>query len=96
MASLFHGMSSERAETSAGREGAIAGLRALLGPDAVVTEAHELARYEQGWRYGQGRALAAWGCDLFQGFLFYAPQPADELARALTGTAAAPSGRSLA
>jgi FAD/FMN-containing dehydrogenase len=31
----------------------------LLGPDAVVTEPHELARYEQGWRYGGGRALAA-------------------------------------
>jgi FAD/FMN-containing dehydrogenase len=34
-------------------------LRALLGADAVVTEPHELARYEKGWRYGQGKALAA-------------------------------------
>ena len=34
-------------------------LAALLGPDAVVTEPHELARYEQGWRYGRGTALAA-------------------------------------
>lgn len=31
----------------------------LLGDGAVITEPHELARYEQGWRYGQGRALAA-------------------------------------
>jgi len=31
----------------------------LLGADAVVTEPHELARYEQGWRYGRGSALAA-------------------------------------
>ena len=29
----------------------------LLGRDAVVTEPHELARYEKGWRYGQGSAL---------------------------------------
>ena len=31
----------------------------IVGREAVVTEAHELARYEQGWRYGGGRALAA-------------------------------------
>ena len=31
----------------------------LVGADAVLTEPHELARYEQGWRYGQGKALAA-------------------------------------
>jgi FAD/FMN-containing dehydrogenase len=30
----------------------------LLGADAVVTEPHELARYEKGWRCGQGSALA--------------------------------------
>lgn len=34
-------------------------LRELLGDGAVLTEPHELARYEQGWRYGQGKALAA-------------------------------------
>src|SRR6185503_19628384 len=33
-------------------------LSALLGADAVVTEPHERARYEQGWRYGRGTALA--------------------------------------
>jgi FAD/FMN-containing dehydrogenase len=33
-------------------------LREMLGEDAVVTEAHELARYEKGWRYGAGAALA--------------------------------------
>lgn len=41
------------------RERVVASLRALLGEDAVLTEAHELTRYEQGWRYGQGKALAA-------------------------------------
>jgi FAD/FMN-containing dehydrogenase len=34
-------------------------LAGLAGADAVVTEPHELARYEQGWRYGKGAALAA-------------------------------------
>jgi FAD/FMN-containing dehydrogenase len=29
-----------------------------LGADGVVTDEHELARYEKGWRYGQGTALA--------------------------------------
>jgi FAD/FMN-containing dehydrogenase len=52
-------MSSERADAGGEREALIAGLRAQIGPDAVVAEAHELARYEQGWRYGVGRALAA-------------------------------------
>ena len=33
-------------------------LREMLGEDAVVTEAHELDRYEKGWRYGKGAALA--------------------------------------
>ena len=33
--------------------------RLLGGSGAVVTEPHELARYEQGWRYGAGKALAA-------------------------------------
>lgn len=41
------------------RDVVVAALRALLGEGAVVTEPHELARYEQGWRYGQGKALAA-------------------------------------
>ena len=34
-------------------------LRALLGGDAVLTEADDLVRYESGWRYGKGRALLA-------------------------------------
>ncbi len=34
-------------------------LRALLGGDAVLTEAEDLVRYESGWRYGKGRALLA-------------------------------------
>jgi FAD/FMN-containing dehydrogenase len=41
------------------RAAVVAALRDLLGTDAVVTEAHELTRYEQGWRYGSGKALAA-------------------------------------
>ena len=41
------------------RETVLASLRDLLGEGAVVAEAHELARYEQGWRYGRGKALAA-------------------------------------
>ena len=43
----------DRAEVAA----ALAGI--LGGEGAVVTEPHELARYEQGWRYGHGKALAA-------------------------------------
>src|SRR5437870_3871281 len=40
--------------------GAIASaLVEMLGADAVVREPHELTRYEQGWRYGRGAALAA-------------------------------------
>jgi FAD/FMN-containing dehydrogenase len=41
------------------RAAVVASLRGLLGEGAVVTEPHELARYEQGWRYGSGKALAA-------------------------------------
>lgn len=41
------------------REEVLASLRALLGEGAVVVEPHELERYEKGWRYGQGKALAA-------------------------------------
>jgi len=33
-------------------------LGSLLGADALLTEGPDLAKYEQGWRYGQGRALA--------------------------------------
>ena len=36
-----------------------AALSQRLGQGAVLTEPHELARYEQGWRYGRGAALAA-------------------------------------
>jgi EAL domain-containing protein (putative c-di-GMP-specific phosphodiesterase class I) len=39
--------------------------------------------------------LTACGCDLFQGFLFHAAMPAEELPRALAGAVAAPSTRSL-
>lgn len=31
----------------------------MLGADAVLTEANDLARYEDGWRYGKGKALLA-------------------------------------
>lgn len=34
-------------------------LRSLLGEDAVLTEPADLVRYEEGWRYGKGRALLA-------------------------------------
>src|SRR5438034_889489 len=34
-------------------------LREPAGEGAALAEPHELARYEQGWRYGQGKALAA-------------------------------------
>ncbi len=36
---------------------AAADLRAMLGADAVLTEAEDLTRYESGWRYGKGKAL---------------------------------------
>jgi FAD/FMN-containing dehydrogenase len=41
------------------RDAIVTALRALLGEGAVLTEPHELARYEKGWRYGDGAALAA-------------------------------------
>jgi FAD/FMN-containing dehydrogenase len=34
-------------------------LRAMLGSDAVLTEAEDLVRYESGWRYGKGKARLA-------------------------------------
>jgi FAD/FMN-containing dehydrogenase len=45
--------------TAGEREEAVAGLRGLLGGGAVLAERSDLARYEQGWRYGRGTALAA-------------------------------------
>jgi len=39
--------------------------------------------------------LTACGCDLFQGFLFHAALPAEDLPRVLAGTVAPPSARSL-
>ena len=36
----------------------VASLQSMLGEGAVVTEAHERERYEKGWRYGSGTALA--------------------------------------
>ncbi len=33
-------------------------LAEMLGDGGVITAAHELARYEKGWRYGSGAALA--------------------------------------
>jgi FAD/FMN-containing dehydrogenase len=44
---------------TADRAEVVKSLRELLGEGAVLTEPHELARYEQGWRYGQGKALVA-------------------------------------
>ncbi|HZM52234.1 MAG TPA: EAL domain-containing protein [Vicinamibacteria bacterium] len=38
--------------------------------------------------------LAADGCDLFQGFLFFPPMPAEELPGALAAAGAGPAGRS--
>lgn len=41
------------------RAAVVAALRGLLrAADAVITEEHERARYEKGWRYGSGTALA--------------------------------------
>ena len=34
-------------------------LRRLLGDDAVLTAPEDLVRYEEGWRYGKGKALLA-------------------------------------
>jgi len=45
--------------TAVDGQAAAGALRELLGAGAVVTDRHELARYEQGWRYGRGTALAA-------------------------------------
>ncbi|HEY2943527.1 MAG TPA: FAD-binding oxidoreductase [Vicinamibacteria bacterium] len=45
--------------TARDRAAVVRTLAGLVGEGAVLTEPHELARYEQGWRYGQGQALAA-------------------------------------
>ncbi len=45
--------------TAAERQATVGALRELVGDGAVLVERHELARYEQGWRYGRGTALAA-------------------------------------
>ena len=37
----------------------ISDLRNLLGADAVLTASEDLVRYEEGWRYGKGKALFA-------------------------------------
>src|SRR5580765_5371704 len=52
------GIEQEAAAGAPDRAKVAGELSALLGPDAVVTEPHERARYEQGWRYGRGAALA--------------------------------------
>jgi len=44
---------------SSDRTDVVRALVGLVGEGVVLTEPHELARYEQGWRYGQGKALAA-------------------------------------
>src|SRR5687767_13871356 len=40
------------------KDDAVRELTAMLGEGAVITEPHELERYEKGWRYGGGTALA--------------------------------------
>jgi FAD/FMN-containing dehydrogenase len=40
-------------------EALIKELQSLLGADAVLTAAEDLVRYEEGWRYGKGKALLA-------------------------------------
>ena len=54
------------------RAAVVRALGAMLGEGAVVTEPHELARYEKGWRYGSGTALAV-----------VRPASTDEVARVL-------------
>jgi len=40
------------------RAAIVRSLGEMLGEGALITEPHELARYEKGWRYGNGTALA--------------------------------------
>src|SRR5688572_24887369 len=51
-------MTSEAGVSGTDRAEAVRRLAQMLGDGAVVTEPHELARYEKGWRYGSGTALA--------------------------------------
>ena len=46
-------------EKRAGNETFLEELTTILGPEAVLTDSHDLAAFEKGWRYGEGRALAA-------------------------------------
>ncbi len=59
------------------RSQVIEAFAALLGVAGVVAEPHERARYEQGWRYGGGTALAV-----------VRPRDTGEVARCLTLAAA--------
>ena len=54
------------------RAATVRALGEMLGKGAVITEPHELARYEKGWRYGNGKARAV-----------VRPESTDEVSRVL-------------